>query len=44
MATKAQGQALLAEVPMTQPVAATMLDYLVMQGWGLEKYWVEQAK
>lgn len=44
MATTAAGQALLAEVPMTQPVAASMGDYLVMQRWGLEKYWVEEVK
>ncbi len=44
MATTGRGQALLAEVPMTQPVAASMGDYLVMQRWGLEKYWVEEVK
>lgn len=38
------GQALLAEVPMTQPVAASIKDYKPMQKWGLEKYWVEQPK
>ncbi|MCK9379882.1 MAG: phosphate/phosphite/phosphonate ABC transporter substrate-binding protein [Sulfuritalea sp.] len=44
MVTTAGGRALLAEVPMTQPVAASIDDYLPMQEWGLEKYWVEKAR
>lgn len=44
MAASPAGRALLAEVPMTQPVATSMDDYTVMQDWGLEKYWVEQAR
>lgn len=44
MAKKPEGQAMLAEVPMTRPVAASINDYLMMQDWGLEKYWTEQAK
>ena len=44
MAATPAGRALLAEVPMTRPVTTAIEDYLVMQGWGLEKYWVEQTK
>lgn len=41
MATTPAGQALLTDIPMTQAVAASIEDYLKMQNWGLEKYWVE---
>lgn len=44
MATTAEGQRLLAAVPMTQPVAASIDDYRVVQELGLERYWVEQAQ
>jgi ABC-type phosphate/phosphonate transport system substrate-binding protein len=43
MAATPEGQALLAKVPMTQPVAASINDYLEMQAWGLDKYWREGA-
>jgi phosphonate transport system substrate-binding protein len=41
MAKTPAGQALLADIPMSHPVAASIEDYLIMQDWGLEKYWVE---
>lgn len=41
MAVTPAGQALLADIPMPHPVAASIEDYLIMQDWGLEKYWVE---
>ena len=44
MAATPQGRALLARVPMTQPVAASIDDYQVMRPWGLDKYWVEGAE
>lgn len=44
MAKTPEGQALLADIPMTRPVAASIKDYLIMQDWGLEKYWVDQAE
>lgn len=44
MASTAEGRALLAEVPMTQPVSASIKDYQPMRKWGLEKYWVEQTQ
>jgi phosphonate transport system substrate-binding protein len=44
MAATPQGRALLVKVPMTQPVAASIDDYLVMSTWGLEKYWVEESE
>lgn len=44
MAATPSGRALLANIPMTQPVSASIKDYLIMRGWGLEKYWVEQAE
>lgn len=42
LAATPAGQALLAEVPMTRPVAASIDDYTIMQDWRLEKYWVER--
>lgn len=44
MAATPAGRALLAEIPMTQPVATSIDDYAPMQNWGLDKYWVEQTK
>lgn len=44
MAATPEGRALLAEIPMTKPVTTSIEDYLAMQDWGLENYWVEQAK
>jgi phosphonate transport system substrate-binding protein len=32
---------LLSKIPMPSPVPATMADYLTMQPWGLDAYWVE---
>lgn len=42
MAATPAGRALLDDVPMPNAVAASIDDYLVMQDWGLEKYWVER--
>jgi phosphonate transport system substrate-binding protein len=44
MAATPEGRALLVDIPMTRPVAASIEDYLTMKNWGLEKYWVEQAE
>lgn len=44
MAASPAGKALLAKVPMNQPVSASMSDYLAMESWGLEKYWIEEEK
>jgi len=41
MAATPEGSALLAEIPMTQPVATSIEDYLKMRNWGLEKFWSE---
>lgn len=38
LATTDEGRALLAKVPMTEVVATTLEDYLVIEKWGLEKY------
>jgi phosphonate transport system substrate-binding protein len=43
MAATTQGEELLARVPMTAPVSASIEDYLAMKSWGLEKYWVEEG-
>ncbi len=42
MGASEQGRALLAKIPMTQPVSASLQDYLPMRDWGLEKFWVEE--
>lgn len=42
MAATPGGKALLDDVPLPDPVAASIDDYLVMLDWGLEKYWVER--
>jgi phosphonate transport system substrate-binding protein len=44
LAATPAGKALLDEVPMKQPVAASIEDYLVMRKWGLEAYWVGEGK
>jgi len=38
------GKAMLDEVPMTEPVTASIEDYLVMRKWGLDSYWVGEGK
>lgn len=40
MAATPEGAALLAAVPMSRPVPATIADYQVMSGWGLDSLWV----
>lgn len=34
-----EGRALLAKVPMTEITAASLEEYLIIEKWGLEKYW-----
>lgn len=38
LATTAEGRALLAKVPMTEIVSTSLDDYLVIEQWGLERY------
>lgn len=44
MSATPTGKALLDEIPMSSPVAASLEDYLVMRKWGLETYWVNYGK
>lgn len=44
MSATPSGKALLDEIPMPSPVAASLEDYLVMRKWGLETYWVNSGK
>lgn len=44
LAATPAGKALLDEVPMKEPVPASIDDYLVMRKWGLESYWVGEGK
>lgn len=44
LAATPAGAALLAEVPMHAPVAASLDDYLPMRQWGLDSYWVGEPK
>lgn len=37
-----KGRELLAEVPMTHPVATSLEDYLPMRDWDLESFWVTE--
>lgn len=39
-----EGRSLLAKVPMTRPVAASIDDYTPMRAWGLEKYWQDDVQ
>lgn len=38
------GKALLDEIPMPQPVATSLDDYLPMRQWGLERYWIAERR
>ena len=38
LAATDEGRALLAKVPMTEIVATSLNDYLVIEKWGLERY------
>ena len=38
------GKALFDDVPMSEPVATSIEDYLLMRKWGLEAYWVGEGK
>ena len=42
MSESEAGARLLAEVPITHMVSASMADYTVMREWGLEPLWVEE--
>jgi phosphonate transport system substrate-binding protein len=42
LASTPGGKALLDQLPMKEPVAASIEEYLVMRKWGLEKYWLEE--
>jgi phosphonate transport system substrate-binding protein len=44
MAATPAGKALLSVLPMKEPVATSIEDYLVMRKWGLESYWTEEKK
>ncbi len=44
LAATPAGKALLDEVPMKEPAATAIGDYLVMRKWGLEAYWVGERK
>lgn len=44
MAATPAGRTLLNEVPMTEPVATSIEDYLVMRSWSLENYWINERK
>jgi phosphonate transport system substrate-binding protein len=39
LAADKEGAGLLARIPMSPLVAATMGDYVVMEDWGLDKFW-----
>lgn len=41
LAATPEGQAMLAKVPMRQPVSTSMKDYEPMRSWGLDSYWVD---
>jgi len=42
MANTPDGMALLAKVPMKQPVPASLEEYLAMRSWHLNNYWVKE--
>jgi phosphonate transport system substrate-binding protein len=44
LAATPNGKKWLEDVPMTDPVATAIDDYLVMRQWGLESYWVGDSK
>jgi phosphonate transport system substrate-binding protein len=44
MAATATGRTMLTDVPMRQPVSASIDDYLVMRNWGLESYWTSDGQ
>ncbi len=44
MAATLSGKFQWAEVPMNEPVATSLDDFLVMRKWGLETYWVPSGK
>lgn len=42
MGATREGRELLAKVPMQHVVSASLDDYAMMRGWGLEHFWVEE--
>jgi phosphonate transport system substrate-binding protein len=44
LAATPAGKTLLDDVPMKQPVAASMNEYRAMRNWGLEAYWTGEGK
>ncbi len=44
LAATPAGKKWLEDVPMTEPVTASIEDYLTMRKWGLESYWVTDAR
>jgi phosphonate transport system substrate-binding protein len=44
LAATPPGKTLLDDIPMKEPVAASMKEYQVMRTWGLEAYWTGEAK
>jgi phosphonate transport system substrate-binding protein len=44
MAANPEGAALLAQVPIGRPVAATVDEYLQLGKWGLENFYMKDAQ
>lgn len=44
MAATPEGAAMFEKVPLTQMVPTGIGDYLVMKGWGLDRYWVNEGQ
>jgi len=42
MAATPQGLAMLAKIPMKQPVSASLDEYLALRKWKLDAYWVKE--
>jgi phosphonate transport system substrate-binding protein len=42
LAGTGKGQELLSKIPMNQPVATSLNDYVVISDWGLDSLWVEE--
>lgn len=43
MAATPQGAALFDKVPITKMIPTSIADYVVMKGWGLDRYWVDES-
>ena len=44
LAATPEGAALLDNIPIKKVVTASIADYKVMKGWGLERYWVNEGQ